>query len=119
MSVSLSLFVSLRHDSLLYTRRLLSASQIQNLYNTNKPRMDKIIGEILDFLARVVWSGQVLTEKPSFVVTPSDACCAGPWVSETDRIDQLRTRTPKVEATFPGKKCIIINCYDSEILIYI
>ena len=28
-------------------------------------------------------------------------CCAGPWVSETERIQQVRKRVPKVEATFP------------------
>jgi len=48
--------------------KIMSASQIQNLYNTNKPRMDKIIG---------------------------------PWVSEKNRIDELKNRIPKVEATFP------------------
>ena len=40
------------------------------------------------------------------ILTTSDYCCAGAWISEKDRIGQLRTRTPMVEEMFPGKKRI-------------
>ena len=80
--------------------------------------MDTIIGElqlILSICLLTLFCHDRHSQRTPCILTPSESCCAGPWVSEKDRIDRLRTRTAKVEETFPGKKCTIIHCHHIEI----
>jgi len=80
--------------------------------------MDTIIGELqltLLICLLTLFCHDRYSRSTPCILTPSESCCAGPWVSEKDRIDQLRTRTPRVEETFPGKKCTIIHCHHIEI----